>query len=98
MSVRFSTTAVARTDFYLSGQIANPLDTDLHITFAQADAGVNGETFARFDQPFSSFTVPARGTANSGKFGNVLLTKGAIRSLPIIPLGRLDVFAATTVV
>ncbi|KAH9038716.1 hypothetical protein EDB85DRAFT_2072661 [Lactarius pseudohatsudake] len=77
--------------------IANPLDTDMHITFAQTDAGVDGETFARFDQPFTGFSVPARGTANSGKFGNVLLTKGAIRSLPIIPLGRLDVFAATTV-
>ncbi|KAI9442265.1 hypothetical protein H4582DRAFT_1809416 [Lactarius indigo] len=77
--------------------VANPLDTNMHITFAQADAGVSGETFARFDQPFTSFTVPARGTANSGKFGNVLLTKGAIRSLAIIPLGRLDVFAATTV-
>ncbi|KAH8992759.1 hypothetical protein EDB86DRAFT_3078965 [Lactarius hatsudake] len=77
--------------------IANPLDTDMHVTFAQADAGVDGETFARFDQPFTGFSVPARGTANSGKFGNVLLTKGALRSLPIIPLGRLDVFAATTV-
>ncbi|KAH9061225.1 hypothetical protein EDB87DRAFT_404186 [Lactarius vividus] len=77
--------------------IANPLDTDMHIAFAQADAGVNGKTFARFNQPFAGFTVPARGIANSGKFGNVLLTKGTIRSLPIIPLGRLDVFAATTV-
>ncbi|KAI0305626.1 hypothetical protein B0F90DRAFT_1815219 [Multifurca ochricompacta] len=77
--------------------IANPLDTDMHISFAQADSGVNGETYAQFGQAFTSFTVPARGTANSGQFGNVLLTKGAIPSLAIIPLGRLDVFAVTTV-
>ena len=69
----------------------------MHITFAQVDSGVGGETYAHFDQPFTSFTVPAKGSANSGKFGNVVLTKGAILSLAIIPLGHLDVFAATTV-
>jgi hypothetical protein len=69
----------------------------MHIAFVQADAGVNGETYAHFDQSFTSFTVPAKGTANSGRFGNVLLTKGALTSLGIIPVGHLDVFAATTV-
>jgi hypothetical protein len=69
----------------------------MHIAFVQADAGVNGETYAHFDQSFTGFTVPAKGTANSGRFGNVLLTKGALTSLGIIPVGHLDVFAATTV-
>ena len=67
------------------------------VSFVQADSGVNGETYAYFDQPFISFTIPAKGTANSGKFGNVLLTKGALLSLVIIPLKYLDVFAAATV-
>jgi hypothetical protein len=69
----------------------------MRITFAQADSGVNGETFAHFDHAFTTFTVPARGTANSGKFGDVVLTKGALLSLGIIPFGRLDVFTVTTV-
>lgn len=81
----------------LACQIANPLNVDMHIEFAQADAGVGGETYAHFDQPFTSFVIPAKGTANSGKFGNVVLTKGALLSLPIIPSGHLDVFAAATV-
>jgi len=69
----------------------------MHIEFAQADAGVGGEIYAHFDQPFTSFAIPAKGTANSGNFGNVVLTKGALLSLPIIPSGHLDVFAAATV-
>ncbi|RDX40651.1 hypothetical protein OH76DRAFT_1365915 [Lentinus brumalis] len=77
--------------------IANPLDTDMEITFTQVDSGVDGVTYAHFDQGFDSFVVPAHGSANSGTVKNVLLVKGAIASLPIIPLGRLDVFAAATV-
>lgn len=50
-----------------------------------------------FNQDFDSFVVPAGGTANSGRFDNVLLTKGALASLPIIPLGYLDVACAQTV-
>jgi len=69
----------------------------MHVNFAQVDSGVNGETYAHFDQAFTGFTVPAKGTGNSGKFGNVLLTKGALASLELILLGRLDVFTATTV-
>lgn len=77
--------------------MVNPTDSDLVINFVQADGSVNGEIFAHFDQPFSSFVVPARGTANSGTFGNVLLTQGAIKSVGIIPLGRLDIGASITV-
>jgi hypothetical protein len=69
----------------------------MHIAFVQADSGINGDTYAHFDQSFTGFTVPAKGTANSGQFGSVLLTKGAFISLEIIPVGHLDVFAATTV-
>ena len=58
---------------------------------------MNGEVFARFGQAFDNFVVPAKGTANSGTFGNVLLTQGALASLPIIPLGYLDIGAAQTV-
>ena len=76
--------------------VVNPTDAHLAIDFVQADASVNGEIFAHFDQSFSNFVVPARGTANSGTFGNVLLTQGALNSLGIIPLGELDISAAQT--
>ncbi len=73
------------------------MDAELNIQFVQTDAGVNGEIFAHFDQGFDSFVVPAHGTANSGTFGNVLLTNGALASLVIIPLGFLDISVAITV-
>ncbi|KAL5507074.1 hypothetical protein ACEPAH_6530 [Sanghuangporus vaninii] len=77
--------------------IDNPLDADLDIRMVQSDASVNDEIFAHFNQHFDNFVVPAHGTANSGTFGNVLLTKGALASLAIIPLGYLDIAAAQTV-
>lgn len=77
--------------------VVNPTDSDLIINFVQADGSVGGEIFAHFDQPFNSFVVPSRGTANSGTFGNVLLTQGAVKSLGIIGLGRLDIGASITV-
>ena len=58
---------------------------------------MNGDIYAHFDQAFDNFVVPAHGTANSGTFGNVLLTKGALASLGIIPLGKLDVASAQSV-
>lgn len=64
--------------------------------FVQADADVAGETYARFDQAFSGFVVPAHQSANSGSVPNVLLVKGALLSLGIIPLGKLDVRIAVT--
>jgi hypothetical protein len=69
----------------------------MHILYVQVDSGVGGETYAHFGQSFTDLTVPAKGTANSGRFGDVVLTKGALLSLPIIPLGHLDVFATVTV-
>lgn len=63
----------------------------------QADAGVNGEIFAQFSQPFDNFVVPPGQQVHSGTFGNVLLTQGVIASLDIIPLGFLDVASAVTV-
>lgn len=78
-------------------KVHNPLNADLVLEVVQSDAGVNGEIFAQFSQPFSSFVVPPGRTVNSGTFGNVLLTQGAIASLGIIPLGILDIAAASTV-
>ncbi|KAF8524806.1 hypothetical protein BU17DRAFT_84312 [Hysterangium stoloniferum] len=77
--------------------VVNPTDADLVIKFVQADAMVNGEVFAHFDQAFDNFVVPAHGTANSGSVPNVILTQGAVNSLGIIPLGMLDIGAAQTV-
>jgi hypothetical protein len=58
---------------------------------------VNGTIFSHFDQAFGNFVIAAGQTANSGEFGNVLLTQGALNSLGIIPLGSLDISAASTV-
>lgn len=77
-------------------QIYNPLDTELEISFVQADGLVNGEIYAHFDQAFSSFVIPSKQTVNSGQFGHVKLVKGALASLPIIPLGYLDVQSVAT--
>ncbi|KAF9467246.1 hypothetical protein BDZ94DRAFT_1133976, partial [Collybia nuda] len=76
--------------------VHNPLDTDLVIEFVQSDGTLNGTTWAQFGHAFSNFVVPAGQTVNSGPFPNVLLTQGAIPSLDIIPLGILDVSAAST--
>lgn len=56
-----------------------------------------GSTFAQFSQGFDSFVVPPGQTVNSGVFGNVLLTQGAIAALGIVPLGVLDIQAGATV-
>lgn len=77
--------------------VFNPFDADLVIEFVQSDSGVNGQIFAHFEQPFDNFVVPPGQTVNSGTFGNVLLTQGAIAALDIIPLGILDIGAANTV-
>ncbi|KAG1761975.1 hypothetical protein EDD22DRAFT_893760 [Suillus occidentalis] len=80
----------------LSFDITNPLDAELEISFVQADGLINGEIYAHLDQAFSSFVIPPKQTVNSGKFGNVKLVKGALASLPIIPLGYLDIQSAAT--
>ncbi|KAF4598358.1 hypothetical protein EYR38_006760 [Pleurotus pulmonarius] len=77
--------------------VFNPFDADLVIEFVQSDSGVNGQIFAHFEQPFDNFVIPPGQTVNSGTFGNVLLTQGAIAALDIIPLGILDIGAANTV-
>lgn len=66
------------------------------IEFVQADGLIDGEIYAHFEQSFSNFVIPAGKTANSGMFGNVKLVKGALASLPIIPLGYLDIQAVAT--
>lgn len=66
------------------------------IEFVQADGKVNGETYAAISHSFSNFVIPAGATVNSGVFDNVPLTQGAVGSLAILPLGYLDISAATT--
>jgi hypothetical protein len=78
-------------------KVFNPLNADLVLEVVQSGAGVKGEIFAQSSHPFSSFVVPPGRTVNSGTLGNVLLTQGAIASLGIIPLGILDITAASTV-
>jgi len=77
-------------------QIYNPLDAELDISFVQADGLINGDIYAHFQQAFTSFVIPAKQTVNSGQFGHVKLVKGALASLPIIPLGYMDVQAVST--
>ena len=77
--------------------VQNPLDADLDIKFVKSDVSVNGEIFAHFDQAFDSLVDPVHGSTNSGTFGNVLLTQGALASQGTIPLGELDIAAALAV-
>lgn len=77
-------------------QLHNPLDAELVLEFIQSDSGVDGTIYASFGQHFDSFVIPPGQTVNSGTVPNVLLVKGAIASLNIIPLQELDVFAAAT--
>jgi hypothetical protein len=77
-------------------QIYNPLEADLVIEYVQADGLINGEIYAHFDQAFSNFVIPPGQTVNSGQFSNVKLVQGAVASLPIIPLGYMDIQAVTT--
>ncbi|KIK99094.1 hypothetical protein PAXRUDRAFT_30734 [Paxillus rubicundulus Ve08.2h10] len=80
----------------LSFDIYNPLEADLVIEFVQADGLINGEIYAHFDQAFSNFVIPPGQTVNSGQFPHVKLVQGAVASLPIIPLGYMDIQAVAT--
>lgn len=88
------TTNLVSVDF----DVENPLDTDMVIEFVQSEGSVNGTVYAFFGQRFEGgLVVPSGETVNSGVFGNVLLTQGAIASLDIVPLGVLDISAGTTI-
>ena len=57
-------------------------------------AGLNGTTYATFDHTFDKpLVVKPLGTANSGSVPKVLLTQGALASLDIIPVGKLDLIS-----
>lgn len=53
---------------------------------------MNGTEYANFQHTFPSpgLVVPPLGTKNSGRIGNVLVTKGVEAALDIIPFGVLD--------
>lgn len=84
-------------DNLISPKVYNPLNVELVLEYVQSDASVGGTIYAKFAQNFDNFVVPPGSTVNSGTFGNVLLTKGVISSLGIVPLGKLDIAAATTI-
>ncbi|KAG6908393.1 hypothetical protein DXG01_004822 [Tephrocybe rancida] len=95
----FATVSLASLDnnmISVNFDVHNPLDAELVLEFVQSDSGVEGLTYASFGHAFESFVVPPGQTVNSGNFGNVFLTQGAVAALAIIPLGVLDIFAATT--
>jgi hypothetical protein len=72
----------------------NPLILELTFDRIVTKAGVNGTVYASFDHTFKPpFVVPILGSANSGRIDNVLLVQGAIASLDIIPLGKLDLIS-----
>jgi len=71
--------------------VKNPLLLELTIDGVVSSAGVNGTVYAKFDHTFAKpVTVGAMKTVNSGSVPNVLLVQGAMNSLDIIPLGKLD--------
>jgi hypothetical protein len=76
--------------------LVNPLDSDLVIEFVQNDSGIDGDIYAHFEHKFPSLVVPAKGKINSGPVHNVLLTKGTLNSLGLIPRGILDLAIAIT--
>jgi hypothetical protein len=56
-----------------------------------SSAGLNGTVYAEFDHSFpSGIVVPILSSADSGTFGDVTLTQGAMNSFGIIPVGKLD--------
>ncbi|KAJ4490228.1 hypothetical protein J3R30DRAFT_3247332, partial [Lentinula aciculospora] len=69
----------------------NPLIIELTLDRVSSLAGVNNTVYASFDHTFDHpVVVPPLGKADSGTIDNVLLVQGAINSLDIIPLGKLD--------
>lgn len=87
------TTNLVTVDF----DVQNPLETDMVIEFTQAEAKVDGTTYAFIIHAFDNFVIPPGQTVNSGPIENVPLTQGALASLDIIPLGMLDISAANTI-
>lgn len=74
--------------------VKNPLVLELTVTRVVSSAGLNGTEYAKFDHTFDKPVVvgPLK-TVNSGNVPNVLLTQGALNSLEIIPLEKLDLLS-----
>ncbi|KAL1735691.1 hypothetical protein EV714DRAFT_280260 [Schizophyllum commune] len=96
INVYISLGTIFTSEVEIDFDVYNPMEADLIIEVAQADAYVEGEQYAKFTEPYDSFVVSPGQTGNSGRFGHVLLTKGALGSLGIIPLGYLDIKSAIT--
>ncbi|KAL1718757.1 hypothetical protein EV715DRAFT_290908 [Schizophyllum commune] len=96
INVYISLGTIFTSEVEIDFDVYNPMEADLVIEVAQADAYVKGDQYAKFTEPYDSFVVSPGQTGNSGRFGHVLLTKGALGSLGIIPLGYLDIKSAIT--
>ncbi|KDR85833.1 hypothetical protein GALMADRAFT_234933 [Galerina marginata CBS 339.88] len=74
--------------------IKNPLLLELTLTRVVSSAGINETVYATFDHTFDTpVVVPPFKTVNSGSIPDVLLVKGALNSLDIIPLEKLDLIS-----
>ncbi|PPR02350.1 hypothetical protein CVT24_011694 [Panaeolus cyanescens] len=71
--------------------IHNPLLLELTIERIVSNAGLNGTVYSSFDHTFEKpFVIKPLKTANTGSIPNVKLVQGALASLDIIPVGKLD--------
>lgn len=68
------------------------------ISHMTADLGTLGVTLLSFDQNFSSFVVPASGTANSGNIPNTTLALGPLAIAEFLLLRNIDIIKALVTV
>ncbi|KAI1788857.1 hypothetical protein LXA43DRAFT_1096881 [Ganoderma leucocontextum] len=90
-------TALATSTISVDFDISNPLDTEIEIEFAQADPGLDGETYVHFEHALNNFAVPPHSTANSGAINNVRLTQGTLGLIGLLGAKTVDVFTVATV-
>ncbi|KAK0209247.1 hypothetical protein DFS33DRAFT_1380728 [Desarmillaria ectypa] len=80
----------------VSFTVTNFIPAELTLDRIVASAGVNNTEYASLDHNFSQpIVIPFFGHADSGNIENVLLTKGALASLEIVPLKYLDLLNMT---
>lgn len=74
--------------------VKNPLISELTIERIVSKAGLNGTVYSSFDHTFAKPVVikPFK-TVNTGNIPNVKLVQGALASLDIIPVGKLDLIS-----
>ncbi|KIY74263.1 hypothetical protein CYLTODRAFT_363931 [Cylindrobasidium torrendii FP15055 ss-10] len=96
ITVAISLETLITNEVVITFEVHNPLDTEMHITTVQSDARIDGDIYATFYADIEGFIVPPGETVQSPDVPHVLLVKGALLSLEIIPLGYLDISTAVT--